>query len=86
MRHHYVPSERGVADISLGQVAGKSIQSLQFYQTEDALNLDVQFQDGISLELIFRVGFQASARLLEFTNGDSRVIKNLKLKRANESS
>ena len=51
---------------------GNALQSLQFFQTEDALNLDLQFQSGISLELIFRVGFQASARLLEFRNGDSR--------------
>ncbi len=81
MPRHLVPSGHGLADIPLGQVEGKPLQSLQFYQTEDALNLDLQFQDGISLELIFRVGFRASARLLEFRNGDSRVLKNLKPKR-----
>jgi len=76
-----VPSGHGFAEIPLGQVEGKPLQSLQFYQTEDALNLDLQFLDGISLELIFRVGFQVSARLLEFKNGDSRVLKTLKPKR-----
>jgi len=81
MRGHLVPSGHGLADIPLGQVEGKPLQSLEFYQTEDALNLDLQFQGGISLELIFRVGFQASARLLEFRNGDSRVLRTLKPKR-----
>jgi hypothetical protein len=81
MPRHLVPSEHGLADIPLGQVEGKPLQSLQFYQTEDALNLDLQFQGGISLELIFRVGFHASARLLEFRNGNSRILKALKPKR-----
>jgi hypothetical protein len=81
MCHHLVPYGHGLADIPLGQVEGKPLQSLQFFQTEDALNLDLQFQGGISLELIFRVGIQASARLLEFRNGGSRVLKNLKPKR-----
>ncbi len=81
MPRHLVPSGHGLADIPLGQVEGKPLQSLQFFQTEDALNLDLQFQGGISLELIFRVGIQASARLLEFRNGGSRVLKNLKPKR-----
>lgn len=81
MPRSLVSSGHGLAEIPLGQVEGKSLQSLQFYQTEDALNLDLQFLGGISLELIFRVGFQASARLLEFKNGDSRVLKTLKPKR-----
>ena len=81
MPRHLVPFGYGLADIPLGQVEGKPLQSLQFYQTEDALNLDLQFLGGISLELIFRVGFQASARLLEFRDGDSRVLRTLKPKR-----
>ena len=81
MPRSLVPSGHGLAEIPLGQVEGKPLQSLQFYQTEDALNLDLQFLGGISLELIFRFGFQASARLLEFRNGNSRILKALKPKR-----
>ncbi len=47
------------AVVSLDRAQGKPLQSLQVYQTEDALNLDLQFDDGIALELIFRVGFRA---------------------------
>ena len=81
MPRHFIPSGHSLAEIPLGQVEGKPLQSLQYFQTEDALNLDLQFLGGISLELIFRVGFQASARLLEFRDGDSRVLKTLKPKR-----
>ena len=81
MPRSLVPSGHGLAEIPLGQVEGKPLQSLQYFQTEDALNLDLQFQGGISLELIFRFGFQASARLLEFRDGDSRVLRTLKVKR-----
>ncbi len=75
-----VPSGRGHITIPLGRAQAKPLQSIQVYQTEEALNLDLQFQDGIALELVFRVGLRASATLLEYRNGDSRVLRRIKPK------
>ncbi len=69
------------AVVPLDRAQGKPLQSLEVYQTEEALSLDLQFDDGIALELIFRVGFQASATLLEYTNGDGRVLQRIKPRR-----
>ena len=80
MSSHPVPSGRGRIAIPLAQVRGKGIQHLHVFQSEEALNLDIEFEDGLVLELYFRVGFQASANVLEYRNGDSRVLKTLKLK------
>ncbi len=78
-----VPSGHGHAVIPLDGAQGKPLQSLQIYQTEEVLNLDLQFQDGMALELVFRVGFHASATLLEYSNGDARVLKRIKPRRRN---
>jgi len=45
---------------------------------EDALNLDIEFNDDTTLEIIARIGFRASANLLEFKGGNSTVLKNIR--------
>ncbi len=76
-----VSSGDGHAVIPLHGAQGKALQSIQTYQMEEALALDLQFQDGMALELVFRVGFKASGTLLEYVNGDARVLKRIKPKR-----
>jgi hypothetical protein len=73
-----VPAGNGHIAIPLANVKGKALHNIHVYQYEEALNLDLQFADGLSLELIFRVGFQASANLLEYKQGNSRILKRLK--------
>jgi hypothetical protein len=81
MSSYPIPSEHGLVDVALDRAQGKPLQSLQVYQTEEMLNLDLRFEDGLEIELIFRVGFQASAKLLEYRNGDAHVLKRMKLRR-----
>jgi hypothetical protein len=78
MPRHPVPAGRGRIAIPLASVKGKALLDLHVYQSEETLNLDLKFEDGLSLELFFHVGFQASAKLLEYKNGDVRVLKRLK--------
>ena len=58
------------------QVRGKVIDSVKVYQMEDALNLDIDFNDNTTLEIIARIGFQASATFLKFKGGNSAVLKS----------
>lgn len=44
------------AVIPLSPAKGKSLHSIEVYQDEEALRLDLQFRSGLSLELSFRVG------------------------------
>ncbi len=75
-------SRQGFASIPLGQAEGKPIKAVHLSHADEALYLDLQFQDDTSLELTFRVEFRASATLLEYKNGDSHVIKKIKPKQA----
>jgi hypothetical protein len=79
-----VPSGYGYAEIPLGQIAGKPIKSVHVYQAEEALNVDLEFEDKFVLEMIFRVGFSASVKLLENDNGNYRIRRQMKLKRRPE--
>jgi hypothetical protein len=45
---------------------------------EEALNLDIDFSDNTTLEIIAQVGFRASAHLLKFKGGNSTVLKNIR--------
>jgi len=73
-----VPSGRTGGAFMLTEVRGKVVDSIKVYQMEDALNLDIEFNDSTTLEIIARVGFRASANLLEFKGGNSTVLKNIR--------
>jgi hypothetical protein len=73
-----VPSGYGHAEIPLDGVEGKSLKSIHVYQDEDALNFDLEFEDKSLLEMIFRVGFRASVKLLDNTDGDYHLRKRIK--------
>ncbi len=73
-----IPSVRGYAEIPVGQFRGKSLKSIHVYQLEEALNVDLEFEYRSMLEMIFRVGFRASMKILDNENGDYSVRERLK--------
>jgi uncharacterized protein YxjI len=73
-----VPSDRTGGAFTLTEVRGKAVDSIKVYQMEVALNLDIEFNDNTTLEIIARVGFRASANLLEFKGGNSTVLKKIR--------
>ncbi|MBB6143701.1 hypothetical protein HNQ77_001650 [Silvibacterium bohemicum] len=75
-----VPFGHGYAEIPLGRSAGKPIKSIHVYQLEESLNVDLEFEDLSMLEMIFRVGFRASVKLLENKSGDYIVRQRIKPK------
>jgi hypothetical protein len=77
MSTYRIHSGHGAA-VPLGLAKGKSLHSVEVYQNEDTLSMNLQFQDGLALELTFRVGFRASATLLRYANGDSEVIEKIR--------
>ena len=79
-----VPSGDGHAELPLGQAEGKPIKSIHIYQDEEALNIDLEFEDLSMLEMIFRVGFRSTINLLENSNGDYHLRKRIKPKRSVE--
>jgi hypothetical protein len=78
MSTHPVPAGAGRIAIPVSHVQGKALLDIHVYQSEETLNLNLQFEEGLSIELFFRVGFQASAKVLEYKDGNSRVLKRLK--------
>jgi len=75
-----VPFGHGYAEIPLGRSAGKPIKSIRICQLEESLNVDLEFEDKSTLEMIFRVGFQASVKLLENRDGDYHLLQRIKPK------
>ena len=75
-----VPSGRGHAEIRLDRNERKPVKSVHVYQTEEALNVDFEFEDESLLEMIFRVGFSASVKLLENRKGDYVIRRRIKPK------
>ncbi len=75
-----VPFGQGYAEIPLGRSEGKPIKSIHVYQLEEALNIDLEFEDKSMLEMIFRIGVRASVKLLENRDGDYRVRQRIKPK------
>lgn len=73
-----VPSSHGYAEIPLSLTERKPVKSVHVYQTEEALNVDLEFEDKSMLEMIFRVGFSASVKLLENQNGNYRIRRRIK--------
>ena len=81
MHSYPVPSGHGYAEIPLYHAEGKALKSVQVYQLEEALNVDLEFEDQSMLEMIFRVGFQTSVKLLDYKDGNYSVRKKIKPKR-----
>jgi hypothetical protein len=48
------------------------------YQLEESLNVELEFEDKFMLEMIFRVGFNASMKLLENRDGDYHARERIK--------
>jgi len=80
MSTRVVPSGKGHLAIPLNSLHGKSLDSIQVYQTEEVLTLDLRFEDGLALELLFCLGFKASANMLRYVNGDAVAVQKLNLK------
>jgi len=75
-----VPSGRGHAEILLDRHERKPAKSVHVYHTEEALNVDLEFEDESILEMIFRVGLSASVKLLENRNGDYVIRRRIEPK------
>ena len=75
-----VPFGHGYAEIPLGRSERKPIKSIHVYQLEEALNIDLEFEDKSMLEMIFRIGMRASVKLLENKDGDYLVSQRVKPK------
>jgi hypothetical protein len=73
-----VPSGRTGGAFTLTQVRGKVVDSVKVYQMQDALNLDIDFNDNTTLEIIAQIGFLASAILLDFKSGNSAVLTSVR--------
>ena len=84
MPSYPVPSNDGYAMVPLGTAEGKPIKSIHIYQDDEALNVDLEFEDKSMLEMIFRVGFRSTINLLENHGGDYRIRKRIKPKRSAE--
>ena len=73
-----VPFGHGYAEIPLGRSEGKPIKSIRVYQLEEALNIDLEFEDKSMLEMIFRFGVRTSVKLLENRDGNYHVSHKIK--------
>jgi hypothetical protein len=76
-----VPFGHGYADLPLGQAQGKPVKSAHIYQDDEALNIDLEFEDDSMLEMIFRVGFRSTIKLLENKGGDYHIRERIKPRR-----
>ena len=79
MSSRLVPSGSGYIAVSLERAQGKAIRALDTYQTDDTLNVNLRFDEDIAVELKFVIALKASATLLQYKQGDARVIKGLDL-------
>ena len=84
MPSYRVPSNDGYSVIPLGDAEGKPVKSINIYQDDEALNVDLEFDDDSMLEMIFRVGFRSTINLLENRGGDYHIRKRIKPKRSTE--
>ena len=80
MPAYSIPSGHGHAEIQLGQTERKPVKSVHLYQSEETLNVDLEFEDESMLEMVFRVGFSASVKLLDCRDGDYLVRRKIKPK------
>jgi hypothetical protein len=84
MPSYPVPSGDGYAELPLGQAQGKPVKSIHIYQNEEALNVDLEFEDKSMLEMIFRVGFRSTINLLENKDGNYHLRTRIKPKQRGE--
>lgn len=84
MPSYPVPSNDGYAMVPLGTAQGKPVKSIHVYQDDEALNVDLEFEDKSMLEMIFRVGFRSTINMLENRGGDYHIRKRIKPKRSGE--
>jgi hypothetical protein len=83
MPSYPVPSNDGYAVIPLGSAQGKPVKSIHVYQDDEALNIDLEFEDRSILEMIFRAGFRATLKLSNYKEGNyvlRRTIRPLRPK------
>ena len=81
MRKHKVPLDSGHLSIPLGAAEGRKLEGITVYQTQEMLSLDLRFEAGFALELSFESRFKASARLLQFLDGNADLLAELTPKR-----
>lgn len=72
-----MPLKSSPSVIPLGRAKGTPLHTISAYQSEETLNLDLQFEDGHCLELVFRIGLQASGTLVKWVNGNSEVVERV---------
>ena len=84
MSSYSVPSGHGYMEIPLDSAESKPLKSIQTYQMDDSLNVDLEFEDDSRLEMIFRIGFHTSAKLLDHHEGNYRVRRKVKPKHSSE--
>jgi hypothetical protein len=73
-----VPFGDGYVEIPLSPAERKPIKTLHVYQLEEALNIDLEFDDNSMLEMVFRIGVRASVKLLDNKDGDYHVRRTIK--------
>jgi hypothetical protein len=71
--------DESVSNVLPAVAKGKALQAVHVYQDEGSLNVDLQLQDGLALELTFRVAYQNTATLLRWVSGNSQVLEGTKL-------
>jgi hypothetical protein len=84
MPSYPVLSNDGYAMVPLGTAQGKPVKSIHIYQDEEALNIDLEFEDHSMLGMIFRVGFRSTINLLENKDGNYHLRKRIKPKHRGE--
>ena len=78
MPHTLVPSGHGYIEVSLTGAERKSLKSVQVHQDCEALNVDLEFEDDSMLEMSFQTGFAASAKLLDYKDGNYLLRRSIR--------
>lgn len=78
MAGYLVPSNDGYSVIPLDDAEGKPIKSIHVYQDDEALNIDLEFEDKSILEMIFRTGFRATLKLSDYDGGNYILRRTIK--------
>jgi hypothetical protein len=81
MPSYQVPSNDGYVVIPLGKAQRKPVKSIHVYQDDEALNIDLEFDDKSILEMIFRAGFRATLKLSDYKEGNYILRKTIRPQR-----
>lgn len=65
----------------LGDYRGKALEKVETSFHEGVLSVDLILEGGLSLELTFRFGCNATAKAVQWTNGDSEVLHEIPFER-----